>query len=256
MRRIHRAQTHERQHYRAIERLGKAREQLALPGGNDSAARIDDRSVAPGEQASELRADVGAQGIRECRGDSDYSSGGVTRARDVRGQPSLLYVLRKVEQHRSWPATEGRGRRHAHCGNDFSCVVYLPCELRDRPYNTDNVAFLKGIASEPTRRDIACDAQDRNGVAHRVGDTGDEIRRSRSGGHYAYAQTSGRARVALRCKHRALLVLGAQQTESRLGQGVKYFEAGAARMSKDRGDAQIHQRIRYQPGPPRCRHFT
>ncbi len=117
-----------------------------------------------------------------------------------------LDVLGKIEQYGPRPAA----RRHAEClahqPRDLVGAADLRIPFRDRPRQAERVAFLECVSADRMGRDLAADANHRNGIADRIQQAGDGIADAGTGGDEHHTRFAGRARVTLRGMNRGLLM--------------------------------------------------
>ena len=77
--------------------------------------------------------------------------------------------------------------------------------LGDRQRDTRDVDFLERIATDQRLDHLAGNRHDWHRVEHRVGEAGDQVRRTRTGGHQADTWLAGGSRVPLGRQCRPLL---------------------------------------------------
>ena len=117
-----------------------------------------------------------------------------------------LDVLRDVDDHRAGTAARGDVEGLVQHARQILDALDQIIVLRARPRDADGVAFLERVIADQMRRHLAGDADDRDRIAQRVGQSGDRIGRAGAGGDQHAADLAGRARIAFRGMHRALLV--------------------------------------------------
>ena len=81
-------------------------------------------------------------------------------------------------------------------------VVVLCARTRD----SDRIAFLESVIADQMRRHLSRNANNRNRVTERVGQPGDRVGGTGTGRHQHAPDFAGRAGIAFRGVHRALLV--------------------------------------------------
>src|SRR5260221_662464 len=91
-------------------------------------------------------------------------------------------------------------------GNAPSPINVEVIVLGARPGDADRVALLESIIADQVRGDLAGDTHDRNRIAERVRQAGHGIGRPGARCDQHAADLAGRARIAFRRVHRALLV--------------------------------------------------
>ena len=88
----------------------------------------------------------------------------------------------------------------------FGDVLHQVVVLGAGPRDADGVAFLEGVVADEMGRHLSGDADDRDGVAERIGQAGDRVGGAGTRGHQHAADLAGRARIAFGRMHGALLV--------------------------------------------------
>ena len=190
---------------RGDRKAGEPRElaqQMArlLAGIDDAAARIDDRLLGVGqhldrgldlvEVAFDLRlVAFHLHGLRP-----DIRAGGE------------LHVLRDVDHHRARPAVRRDVERLVQHAREIVHALHEIIVLGAGPRDADRVAFLERVVADQVRRHLSGDADERDRVHQRVGQPGHRVGGARPGRHQHAADLAGRARIAFRRMHRALLV--------------------------------------------------
>ena len=117
-----------------------------------------------------------------------------------------LDVLRDVDHHRAGPAAGGDVERLVQHARQILDALHQVIVLGARPRDADRVAFLERVVADQVRRHLAGDADDRDRIHQRIGQAGDRIGGAGTGGDQHAADLAGRARIAFRGVHRALLV--------------------------------------------------
>ena len=156
---------------------------------------------------------------------------------------TLLRVFRDVDEHGAWATRRGdvvrRGQRRGHVFG----ALHEDRVLRDRHRDPHDVDLLEGIRSHRGREHLAGDREQRHRVHVGVGDRGDEVGGTRTGGRDRDADATRGGGVALGGVAGALLV--AHQDVPDGGgchQLVVERHDGAARQSEDVGDAELFER--------------
>ena len=117
-----------------------------------------------------------------------------------------LHILRNIDNHR--PRTAIR--------RDIERLVQNPRQIFHRPHKiimlravaryAHRIAFLKRIRPDQMRRHLPGNANERDGIKHRIGQPGHRIGRSRTRCHKHTANLAGRPRIPFRRMHRTLLM--------------------------------------------------
>jgi hypothetical protein len=89
-----------------------------------------------------------------------------------------------------------------------------------RKGNPGDIHFLESVAADHRLGDLTGDRHDRHRVEKRIGECGDEIRRSRARSRDAYADSSSGACVPDRRQRRPLLETGQHMLERRPGNRI------------------------------------
>ena len=170
------------------------------PGIDDAAARIDDRPLRlrqhfdRGLHLVEVALELRLVGLD------------LHRLRALIGAGRELHVLRDVDHHRSRPAVRRDVEGFVQHARQVVHALHQVIVLGAGPRDADRVAFLERVVADQMRRHLAGDAHDRDRVHQRVGQAGHRIGGAGTRGDQHAADLAGRARVAFRRVHRALLV--------------------------------------------------
>jgi hypothetical protein len=216
----------------------------ARPGIDHPATGVEHRPLRVGQQfhraLDRRRVAVGLRPV-----------GAVHDVGRPRVRPGLeLDVLGDVDHHRARPAR----------GGDVEGVVQHPGEVVDvldqevvlaaGAGDAHRVAFLEGIRADQVGRHLAGDADQRDRIQQRIGETGHHIGCAGAGGHQQHARLAGRARVAFGRMRRALLVTHQDVLDGLLlEQGVVDRQDRPSRVAEDVSYAVILQRTHHDLGP-------
>ncbi len=162
------------------------------------------------------------------------------------GGPRLLLerVLGDVDVDRTRPAAPGDVER---LGDDPRQVVRVADEvvvLGHRQRDAVDVDLLEGVLADQRRRHVAGDRDHRDRIEERGPDTGDEVRRARTGRAHADADPPGDPGIAVGGVGAALLV--PDEDVPQLGivaEDVVERQDHAARVAEDDVDALEEQRL-------------
>ncbi len=160
-----------------------------------------------------------------------------------------LHVLGDVDHHRPRPAVRRDVKRLVQHAREIIDVLDQIIVLGARPGDADGVAFLEGVVADQVRRDLPGDAHQRRRIHQRVGEPGHRVGRARARGDQHAPDLAGRARIALRGMHRALLV--AHQDVAKLvllEQLVVDRQHRSARIAEDVLDPLIGERLDHHLG--------
>ncbi len=125
---------------------------------------------------------------------------------EIEVRARLLRVLGDIHQNWTWPSRIGYAEGLPQRRRDVLRAGDEVVVFRNRQRHTGNVHFLKGVGAEQLGRNLSRDADQRNGVEHRSGDTGHHIGGARTGGGQRNARAAGGARIAVGHVDSALLV--------------------------------------------------
>ena len=244
-----RAQSEQRQRAGCVHATHDRREELASfrPGIDQSAAAVEDRATCGTKQGRGFGDALG----RKRKGLQARSE--LARFRERVGLATHLKVLGEIDQDRSGTALGCHGERLADDGGDLAHRADLRIPFRDRAGKAERVAFLKRIGANRGRGHLAADANDRDGVADRVEQSGDGIADARTGRHQHDAGPARAPRVALGRVHGGLLVAHEHMTNPGLGmKRIVDRKARAARVAEDRVHAMLHEGFEQAFGAARC----
>ena len=167
-----------------------------------AAARIEDRPLGPRHHGDRVPDRVG--GALRRRPVAGMAAAHLLRA--VIGALGELDVLGDVDDDRARPA----GRRDieglVQDAGEVVHVLHQPIVLGAGPRDADRVAFLEGVVADQVRRHLAGDADERDGIHHRVGQRRHHVGGARPGGDQRDAGLAGGAGIALGGVPGALLV--------------------------------------------------
>ena len=119
---------------------------------------------------------------------------------------SKLNVLRNINDDRARTAGNGDIEGFMQDAREIVHVLHKIVVLGAGARNANRVAFLKRIVANQVRGNLAGNADQRNGVHHRIGQTGDRIGSAGTRCHQHHAGLAGRARIAFSRVHRSLLM--------------------------------------------------
>ena len=161
-----------------------------------------------------------------------------------------LDVLGDVDHHRPGPAARRDVERLVQHPRQVGDVLHQVIVLGAGPGDADGVAFLEGVVADEMRRHLAGDADQRNGIAQRIGQARHRIGGAGAGGDEDAADLAGRAGIAFRRMDGALLM--AHQNVAHLllvEQRVIDRQHRAAGIAEDVLDALIGERLDHHLGP-------
>ena len=118
------------------------------------------------------------------------------------------------------------------------------------PRDADRVAFLEGVVADQVGRHLPGDDHQRDGVAQCIGQAGDRVGGARAGRHQHAADLAGRARIAFRRMHGALLVAHQHMLQAvrLLEQRVVDRQHGTARIAEQMLHALVGERLDHHFG--------
>ncbi len=129
---------------------------------------------------------------------------------------SELDVLRNVDNDRPRTPVLSDEKRLMHDAREIVHILHEVIVLRAGPRNADCVAFLEGVGANQRRRNLPCDADDRDRVHQRIGETCHRIRRAGARGDENHADLAAGPRITFRRVNRALLVAHEEVLDARL----------------------------------------
>ena len=154
-----------------------------------------------------------------------------------------LDVLRDIDDDRTRTPAAGDIERFVQHARQVGDVLHQIVVLGAGPRDADGVAFLERVVADEMGRDLPGDADDRDRIHQRVGETRDRIGRAGARRHQQCSDFAGRASIAFRSVSRALLVADKDVFDLILLEyGVVDRQNGAARITENVLDALIGQR--------------
>jgi hypothetical protein len=229
-----RAQAHEGHDRGDVAPIGQATGRRGTAGAHHPAAQVEHRPLGPVDQV-----DRGLQpvfGQRFWRPGERYLRPG--RNRD----PLQLHVLGHVDEHRPGPTGAGQVQRLGHGGGQFAGLAHGEHRLDRGPGHGADVHLLKGSGAEQRPRHLAGDADHGHRVHGRVGEGGEHVGGSWSGGGEADRRPAGGPGHALGDEAGALLVAGEHVADGGAGgERVVQGQVGPSGDAGDHGDAVAFQ---------------
>ena len=196
------AEPHQRRGDRIAGELDQLAQQIArrLAGIDHAAAGVEQRPLGVRHQLDRLLdlLDV-ALDLRLVAGVREILRLGI----DALGE---LDVLRDIDHDRSRPPAGGDMERLVQHARQILDALDQIIMLGAWPRDADRVGFLERVVADQVRRNLPGDADDRDRIHQRVGQAGHRIGGAGSRGDQHAADLAGRARIAFRRVHRALLV--------------------------------------------------
>ena len=119
------------------------------------------------------------------------------------GAGGELHVLGNVDHDRTGATGAGDVERLVQHARQILDVLHQPVVLGAGARDADRIALLEGVVADQVRWHLAGDAHDGNGIHQRIGEPGDGIGCTGSGGDQHDADFAGGARVALGRVHGA-----------------------------------------------------
>ena len=129
----------------------------------------------------------------------------------------FLYVAGNVNQDRTRTPRRGDMKRFFHNARQFVRVLDKIAVFRKGRGGSGYVHFLKDVASEKAAGDLSGNGDHGYGIHVGRGDSGQKVRRARTGCHHAHAHFSAHAGVARR--HMPGVLLRADQRVADFGRG-------------------------------------
>ena len=208
---------------------------LRRAGRDDAAARIDARTL----------------GFRDCRTDG-FDLLRLRRARngvclDCRFRVEderkfrLLNIFRDINENRPRAAGIREVERIHNRGNDVLGLENEIAVFHNRAGHADDVGLLKGVLADEPGTDLTGDDDHWDGIHIRVGDAGEEVRRSRTAGCHADPGLAADARITVRAECAALLMAGQNHANGGILQSLVKFNCLTARIGKNEIDAEFFQ---------------
>ena len=165
------------------------------------------------------------------------------------GAAGELHVLRDVDDDRAWAAVRGDVEGLVQDARQILDPAHQIIVLGAIAGDAGRVAFLERVRADEMGRHLAGDADQRDRIHQRVGETGDRVGRARAGGHQKDADLAGRAREAFCGMRRALLVAHENVADLVLMEDrVVDRQHRAAGIAEDELDALIFQRLDHHFG--------
>src|SRR5690606_32086558 len=109
---------------------------------------------------------------------------------------SLQDVLGDVDEHRTGAPGRGDVERLGEDARDVVTIADQEVVLGDRHGDAGDVGFLEGVGADQAAAHLPGDGDDRDGVHVRVGQRGDQVGGSRTGGGHADPHPAGGVGVA------------------------------------------------------------
>ena len=211
-----------------LQTLGQREYLLASAGLNHAVSGKNHRTFRGANQLHSLedrvlfRAQHGMGSIRLGRG-----------CREIECRRSLLGILGDVDQHGAGTSRLRDEQRFADGRSNVFGARYDVIVFRHRQSNAGDVDLLESVCAEHLARDLAGDAEQRDGVHHRGGNAGHHVGRARTGGSNGHADFAGCARIAIGHVHRTLLVPDEDVADGEFAQRVVCGQNGAAGIAED-----------------------
>jgi hypothetical protein len=153
----------------------------------------------------------------------------------------LLCVLADVHEDGAGTAVARDREGLAHRVGDVLRLRHQHVVLGDGQGDPGDVRLLEGVAAQDLGRDLSGDEHGGDGVHHRGGDAGGQVRRPRTGGGDGHSDPAAGPCVPVRHVGRTLLVADQDVADGELQQGVIGGKDGATRISEHGVDALTHQ---------------
>ena len=197
-------------------------------GADDSTADIQNRTLGFLNQTDDL-----IQGQVACLFHWVITSN-VHRFREDRLGLGLLNVFRKINDHRPGSACCRNVKRLLHHARNIRDVGDQEAVLDHRQGHPEEIGLLKRPFTNHGLRHLPGNGNQWNGIHECIGNTRDQVGRTRPTGCHADTRFSGCSRVALGGKGTALLVPGKDDADLiRASQRLMKFHARTAGVSKD-----------------------
>ena len=165
------------------------------------------------------------------------------------GALTLQHVLGDVDQHRARSAGGGDVKGLGDHPGDVVAIADQEVVLGDRHGHAGDVGFLEGVGADQRPAHLPGDGDHRNGIHLRVGQRGDQVRRTRAGGGHHDPHSAGGMGVTAGGVPGALLV--ADQHVPNLGgveQRVIQRQDRATGDAEDQVDVELLQRAHHRFG--------
>ena len=234
---------HQRGHHRNAGQLGQLSQFLAGLTADHSAADVEHWLAGRGDQLGGLL-DLAAVrlGVR-------LVPGQVQLRRPTERARALQHVLGNVDENGAVSAGGGDVERLGDRPRDIVTVANQEVVLGDRHGHAGDVGLLEGVGADQRPPDLPGDGDHRDGVHLRIGQRGDQVRRTRTGGGHHDPDASGGMGITAGGMARTLLVAD-QDVAQLLGveQRIVDRQYRTAGDPEDHLDAEFLQRPHHRLG--------
>ena len=224
-----RAAAHDGRRHRDLRGFDKPAQLLARVAGDNAAAHIKHRPLGFLDQPDDF---IQLQVAGPLLG---VVAPQVDRLGENRLRARLLHVLRQVNEHRPGPAGLRDVKRLFDNARNVVDIGNQIAVLHHRQSHAVDVRLLKRALADHRLRHLAGDGDERDGIHVSIGDTRDQVGRTRTAGGHAHPGPPGHAPVAPRGKRPALLMPRQDRADLlRARQRLVDLHAGAARVRENR----------------------